>query len=927
MQKIITFSPSVIIISLLISIGFLNSQLRTTDSQLGSASAIISAPNIQGRLAWEFERLKDPATGKIPANIREKELAYAATLPNDLMTSGKSSAVWNPRGPWNVGGRTRALAIDVTNENILLAGSCSGGMWRSTDGGQSWTPSTDVPHQSVSCIVQDKRAGHEQTWYIGTGEGYGASASATGAYYLGTGMYKSTDGGLTWNVLSSTTSGTVVFDNVWEVIWNTGIDVSDTTQDEVYACTYGAIWRSTNGGTSWSVVKGTTSGAASYFTDVAVSPTGVVYATLSSDGPQKGIWRSTDGTTYTNITPANFPATYDRLVIGISPSDENQVWFLGTTPGSGTPDTNFVGDVEWNSIWKYRYLSGNGSGTGGEWEDRSANLPTTGGPFDKFYGQGGYNLMVKVHPADTDLVFIGGTNLYRSTNGFTSPAQTTIIGGYEEGTTLPVVNGYLNHHPDQHDLLFLPSNSNVMISANDGGIFKTLDKTATPVVWTSLNNGYLTTMFYTVALDHATPGNNIIIAGAQDNGSWYTNSPNLTDPWVTPRGGDGSYCAIADNQAAYYFSIQNGKMMKAKLDPNGNVDSFARIDPIGGSNYRFINPYTLDPNNNDLMYLAAGKYLWRNDNLSGIPYLQNWDSISTNWTQWTDSVPWANIFISAVAVSQTPANRVYYGTNARRVYRVDNAHIGTPTPVDISSLTGPNAFPNSNVSCIAVDPANADNVIVSFSNYSIYSLFYTSDGGTTWQKIGGNLEQNSSGTGNGPSIRWVSIMPVSNGTVYLAGTSTGLYATSQLNGLSTVWTQQGTAEIGNAVVDMIDFRENDGTVLVATHTHGIYSSTITSTGDILSANNIQNSSNISSLSNFPNPFSESTTILFTLAKAGRTKVEVLDERGRIVEVLADASLPAGLHRYVFEKKNRRAGIYYCRVTAGSFTVSKTLVSL
>src|SRR5688572_938663 len=145
----------------------------------------------QSRYEYDLIRLMDPETGKIPDHIRMKELAFAATLPSDAMLANyrnSSQSVWNARGPWNVGGRTRAFGIDVANENIFVAGSCSGGMWRSTDAGTTWamTSSLTAQHQSVSCLVQDKRSGETNTWYAGTGEAYGASASASGAYYLGT---------------------------------------------------------------------------------------------------------------------------------------------------------------------------------------------------------------------------------------------------------------------------------------------------------------------------------------------------------------------------------------------------------------------------------------------------------------------------------------------------------------------------------------------------------------------------------------------------------------------------------------------------------------------------------------------------------------------------------------------------------------------
>ncbi|HET6992842.1 MAG TPA: flagellar basal body rod modification protein, partial [Bacteroidia bacterium] len=455
------------------------------------------------------------------------------------------------------------------------------------------------------------------------------------------------------------------------------------------------------------------------------------------------------GLTWAHISTAMFgDSLCNRVVIGINPSNENEVYFLGNTNGLGMPDTNFLGDIEWNVLWRYTYLGGDGTGAGGMWEDLTQNLPNSEhfGQFGDFNAQGSYDLVVRVKPNDPNTVFIGGTNIYRNTNRFNDTVNTTYVGGYVPFASLPVVNSYPNHHPDQHTMTFLPSNPDVMFSTNDGGIFRTNDCTQANVAWTSLDNGYLTSMFYTVAVDHATAGNNIIIGGAQDNGSWWTNNTTLTTPWVQPNGGDGSYCQIADNQSAYYFSIQNGKMRKEILDGSGNVTSFARIDPIGATGYQFINPFILDPNNNNIMYMAGGKYLWRNDDLSTIPMIGNWDSITTNWVRWADSVPQTNVKITAVTCCKTPANRVYYGTDKKRVFRIDNANTGTPTPLDISPVT----FPSTGfVSCVATDPNNGDHVMVVFSNYNIYSLFYSADAGATWTKVAGNLEQFSSGSGNG----------------------------------------------------------------------------------------------------------------------------------------------------------------------------------
>jgi len=901
----------------------------STANTLGDAEGLGSDDDADARYHYELMTLCDPATGKIPVHARDKELAFAANLPKDgnygtSRSTSTTSLNWVSRGPWNVGGRTRAFAIDANNENNLVAGTPSGGMWRSTDKGNSWVPTMPSnEYKSVSCLAQDTRTGHTNVWYFGTGEAYGASASGGGAYYLGDGIYKSVDSGVTWTVLPSTTTGDLALFNIWsDISWNIVTNPADTSANAaVYVAAYGAIYKSADGGVTWTSVLG--SFESSYFTDIAISKTGVLYASLSTntEGPSisafAGLYRSVNGDTWVNITPDSFPTSYNRVKIGISPSNEDQVYFLGNTPGFGMPDTNYLGTVEWNSLWRYTYVSGDGSGAGGAWQNRSANLPSSGGLFDKYTSQGSYDMVVKVKPDDTNVVFIGGTNLYRSNSAFRNATSTTYIGGYQQGSSLPVINDYLNHHPDQHELVFVPSNPDQMYSTNDGGIFFTTDNTASTVAWNVCDNGYITTMFYTCAIDH-TSTDDIIIGGAQDNGSWFTNNTTLTSPWVSPRGGDGTYCAIADSGQTYYFSIQDSKIMRAKLSSAGVVDSFARIDPIGGADYQFVNPFVIDPNNNSIMYLAGGHSLWRNNNLAGIPYASNWDTISTNWVKFPDSVSTLDTPITAIAVSTVPANRVYFGTADRRVFRVDGANVGTPAFTDITSIAAAAPFPGAYVSCIAVDPTNADNVIVVYSNYNVYSLFYSQDGGTTWSKIGGNLEQhNRSGSGDGPSCRWASIMPVSGGYVYMVGTSVGLFATTTLNDTFTVWTQQGANTIGASVVDQIDYRLTDGLVVVATHSSGMFSGYVTQLGDITEVKSVSAQATPFKFINYPNPFANATTIDFDLGQKSPVTIDIYDPMGRLVTTVANSTMDAGNHKVIFDSNNLAPGIYYCTLQAGA----------
>lgn len=882
-----------------------------------------SEENLSMRKLWEKERLGDPRTGKLPFMIHQKEQAFAATLPGNAVSRVSSQVNWDFRGPVNVGGRTRAFAIDVTNENILLAGAVSGGMWRSTDAGATWTRVTSVnTYQGINALAQDKRPGHTNNWYYLSGEAYGTSASGGSAFYLGNGMYKSTDGGLTWNSLPSTVSNTPqTFDNVWDVTWNVVTDPGNAFQEVVYAALYDAIYRSANGGTSWTLVKGNagTQSLQAYFTDVAVSSSSVVYASLSSDGAAnaKGIWRSPDGLTWTNILPPNFPAVYDRQVIEIDPNNENIVYFFGPTPGSGKLTTDWRGDTLYNSLWRYEYLSGNGSGVGGIWTDLSQNLPGNINAFNGLNTQGGYDVVIKVKPGNSNVVFIGGTNIYRSNSAFTDSLSTTVIGGYAIGAALPFVDEYPGHHPDQHVLTFVPSNPDIMYSASDGGVSRTMNNMDSVVVWDDISSGYISSQFYTVSVD-PNSSSDIILGGMQDNGTYFTNNTNAMNPWFHSFDGDGSYSAIG-NGTDYYFSKQQGKIYKTTVDAGGLVTAYRRIDPIGADNYRFIAPFVLDPSNQNIMYLCAGEKIWRNDDLSAIPLTNEWDSIATNWVEFPDTLALTDEVITALAISTTPANRLYYGTNKKNIFRIDNAHTGIPTRTQITWTLFP---ANAYVSCIAVNPQNADEILVVFSNYNVYSLYHSLDGGATWAKAAGNLEATSTGSGNGPSLRWAAIHPVSGGTVYLVGGSTGLYATDVINNISTVWIQQGVNTIGRSVVDMIATRPAiDGLVAVGTHGNGMYSAHITSTNDITAVDEltVQNYVDV-----FPNPASRIINITFDEKLNGMNwNTQIMDETGRLVS--SQGSIVSGNEPSLIRVDQLKDGVYYLVMESEGYRISKMFI--
>jgi hypothetical protein len=594
------------------------------------------------------------------------------------------------------------------------------------------------------------------------------------------------------------------------------------------------------------------------------------------------------------------------------------VYFLAHTPGYGKKSLRFRDEEDWNSLWKYRYLRENGEGNDGVWENLSEQIPSKGDrDFGNFNAQSSYNMVVRVKPGDSNVVFIAGTNLYRSDDAFRTSDHIRQIGGYGVGTKRPNWIVYPNNHPDHHEVVFLPSEPDVLINANDGGIFLTRDCMADTVVWENLNNGFLTTQLYTVSIEED-GSSDFTIIGLQDNGNLVVNSSDPKAEYALPLNGDGSYSAIAKNRDFFILSTQLGRMVKMKLDDQGNRITFGRIDPIGGNNYLFINPFALDPNDENKLYLAAGARLWRNDSIKFLPYRENYDSITSGWLLLSDSVNFPNRKISAVAVSRTnPAHRLYLGTTASILYKIDQANQGDPDFTRITGLLNP-----GNISCIAVDPRNADKLLVTFSNYNVYSLFYSEDGGTTWSKVAGNLEENEDGTGDGPSFRWVSILPLKDKTLYLVGTSVGLFATDQLDGHQTQWIQLGANSIGNVVVDMIKVRLSDGLIVVATHGNGLYSAKFSTVEEVLGSRELRNL-NRSLLRIYPNPVREDLVFYSSSEYAKTIQYSIIDSRGRFVMQgeFTDQS------KYIISTANLPPGMYFLKVRAGDRTDSQKFIKM
>lgn len=773
----------------------------------------------QERAAYFHSLLRDPRTDQIPASIRARELAFAKQLaPASHAAKTSDGVIWREVGPDNVGGRTRALAIDHTNPDIMIAGGVSGGIWKSMDRGLTWrlkTPNTEV--LAVSWVTQDPRPGHDQEWYYSTGEFIGNSAGYPSTAFTGRGVFKSADRGETWNLLPATedpdhTAFNSPFDFVFRYI------INPVTGSHFAACAGYGIYRSPDGGASYNAVLGGTN--QHRYVDVVASSDGVLLATLSESAysttemtDHPGVHISfDDGQTWTEITPATYPATHWRSIPAFAPSDPSIAYvmtFTGKTIDGGQNYYNVPDDVRMHKLNIDRDTGAVAS------TDLTANMPQQHDPDGYFTTQTGYNMILSVKPDDPDFVIMGLTRLYRTRDGFSTPYDYSwLIGNFNSA----------NFHVDQHAAVFAPDDPNTLWIGNDGGIQMTDDIDANTVRWTSGNRGYNVTQFYHASIS-PNAGDTRVMGGTQDNGSPFMIRGYANSSLGDVSGGDGSFSQFCEDYM--YTSSQSGVVLRLGYlfddelpgvpIPNGADVAYAF--PQNASDQLFIHPFLVDPVGEEVMYYPAGRVLWRNAHInqqrgSQSYFLSGWEQMSNM------PIPTGNR-ISCLAVSKQPAHRLYLGRSGNNqmpaVLRLDDAHVAIN---GVQTFELPNATPGSNVADIAVNPADGDEILVTLSNYNIVGLYHSTDGGHSWQTVEGNLE--GQGDLPGPALRSAAILPGDDSVTYWLGTSIGLFSTTTLNGDDTQWIQQAVDQIGNTVTTRVLARESDGVVVAATHGRGIF---------------------------------------------------------------------------------------------------------
>ncbi len=794
-----------------------------------------------------------------------------SVLPERLFRT-ESAPSWSGFGPApmqsqnyaDVSGRVTCLAVDPTNSNIVYAGAADGGLWKSTDGGTTWSPLTDnFPRLSSGAVAVDPN--NPNVIYYGTGE---LNFNIDG--YPGTGVFKSTDGGTTWSQLTLPPGGGIYY--------TSSIAVAPSNSNDVYIAGYYDIYKSTDGGNTWTELN-LTDGAVDA---IVVDPNNanVIYAAYGSgfggDSTNFGIYKSTDGgTTWTWLTNGLPPANQiDRVSLAISPSD-NQILYAGINgnkPNSSSSDTNRVyrstdAGATWSVLPPVQTKSYNANGFGGD--------------------QGWYNNVIAVDPTHPDTVYLGGIDFWRSSDG--GQTWTNLTHGYG-------ANDGENIHVDQHAIAFANGNGSTFYIGNDGGVWKTIDGSTS---FTNCNAGLQTIQFYDIAASATNPS--ITVGGTQDNGTESNNLP--SSGWSEVYGGDGGYVLIdPQNSQIIYSEYVNGGLVKST---NGGSTWQNITTGIGEKGY-WIEPYVMDPNNPNILYTGTNK-IYKTTNGG------------TNWTPITGDIRKSGDLFTTMSISPVQGGVIYAGMSGYRgADNPDSAflYVSTDSGAQWTDISG--NLPKGTDFCqVTADPTHNGVAYLAVLTYGPYlespHVLKTTDYGNTWVGL-----DSSGANGNGfPNVPTKVICVDSTNSRIYAGTYEGVFRST--DGGAT-WSQYGIG-LPNSVVDGLAIQYSSDQLRVGTHGRGAW--LINQISGIASPS--ATPSTFALEQNYPNPFNPTTTINYSLDKASNVNISIYNILGEKVETLLSSFEAAGSHNIVFDASALPSGVYFYRLNAEGMSMTKKMV--
>ncbi len=410
-------------------------------------------------------------------------------------------------------------------------------------------------------------------------------------------------------------------------------------------------------------------------------------------------------------------------------------------------------------------------------------------------GQGFYDQMIAVDPADANLVYGGGVNVVVSVNGGGTWAKLVDVycsGAFPCSGTV---------HPDNHAAAFgLSGSPRPFYLVNDGGVFKTANgNLGTSATFSNLNGNLATLQFYAGDVASNYTVNPVVIAGAQDNGTSRTASASL-GLWNGVLGGDGGYVAIDKTNAnTVYAGYPQGKLRKTTNANAGSAISWTNITPIGTctASALFVEPFVIDPNDNQHLVFGGASFC---ETKNG----------GTTWVRSNQALGF-NRFggIQSVAIAPSNAAVLYAGTDAGFVYKTSNGNTAAAaTWADCDTGSLPPSKPNTS---LAVDPTNANTLYATFGAFGVGHVWKTTTcAASSWTNISGNLP-------DVPVTSLVVYQSAPNPTL-IVGTDVGVFLSTD-NGTTWSALRNGLPNVG---VDQVFTDVAHTTLLVATHGRGVW---------------------------------------------------------------------------------------------------------
>jgi photosystem II stability/assembly factor-like uncharacterized protein len=642
--------------------------------------------------AYPFQEIPVDARRKAWESVNGKGKIQTQALPQAITT-------WTPIGPsptrsafmnnWGLtSGRINAIAVSPANNQLILLGGATSGIFRSTNGGTSFTPVTDNQADlAVGSIAFSKS--NPQIVYAGMGDPKSG--------YYGSGVLKSTDAGQTWARVNNQTLPSPGND--------AKIEVDPLNPERVYLAQYARLvdtrrfssgfFVSNDGGVNWS--QKMTGLPRDIVLDVT-NPNILYLAMARVDVPANtpaGLYRSTDaGETFNRIFTSPFTTTSD-VRVAVTQANPQLIYLL---IGSSGLDARV-------------YVSTDG---GQNWTNRGSNLIDP--------NQFGYNTYIYADPSNANIVYAGSRDVFKSTDGGVSFAnKTNNFAG--SGTNWGYEPKSSSLHPDQHGFTFAPNNPNQIYVSSDGGFYSSSNGGNT---FTSLNSSLNLSMFVSLAVH---PFNGAIsYGGTQDNGTQrrLANS----NQWEEFATGDGGKVVINPRDPSnVYTTYVRGTVYKfnddtATYDHQVSSNSTFQEPETSSARIAFYAPFTSNGVDSTLYFGTYRLFLSTDQGTSWTPPAGNLDLTKGTTVNGID-------LLTAIGVGPASVNTIYTGSRQGRVM------LSTDAGLTWSDVT--NGLPDRSITNIIVDPANSSNAYITFSGFNTGHIFKTTNGGTSWTNISGNL--------------------------------------------------------------------------------------------------------------------------------------------------------------------------------------------